>query len=189
RPFSPRRGQYRAYTLELAGGPLGGPGFVKHTLDLRFYIPTAHKPTLKEILYGIKRKERTHVLAIRVLLGTASRGVPAYEAFFLGGSDTHRAFDWYRFYGRNIALVNIEYRIPITKGLWAAAFVDWGDAWGGRWSYQGGQFIYQAEHQKFTPSLGYGFGIRVQTPIGPIRIDYGFGKEGPKAHFAIGQMF
>ena len=190
RPFSTRKGQYRAYTLELAGGLLGGPSFIKHTLDLRFYIPTAHKPTLKEILYGTKgRKEKTHVLAIRVLLGTASRSLPAYEAFFLGGSDTHRAFDWYRFYGRNIALVNVEYRVPITKGLWAAAFVDWGDAWGGRWSYQGGQYVYEAEHQKFTPSFGYGFGIRVQTPMGPIRIDYGFGKEGPKAHFAIGQMF
>lgn len=190
RPFAPRMGQYRAYTLELAGGPLGGPSFLKHTFDLRFYVPVAHKPSLREILYGTpKRKERTHVIAFRLLLGTASKDVPAYEAFFLGGADTHRAYDWYRFYGRNIALLNAEYRVPITRDLWAVAFVDWGDAWGGKWSYQGGQYVYEAEHQKFSPTFGYGFGIRVRTPIGPIRIDYGFGKEGSKAHFAIGQMF
>lgn len=190
RPFMPRQGRYFTYAAELAGGPLGGPSFIKHTFDFRFYVPVAHKPSLKEILYGPRdRKEKTQVLAIRLLLGRASRNLPAYEAFFLGGADTHRAYDWYRLYGRNIALLNVEYRVPITRGLWAAAFVDYGDAWGGKWPYQGGQYVYQARHQKFKPTLGYGFGIRVQTPMGPIRIDYGFGKEGPKAHFAIGQTF
>ncbi len=192
RIFAPTQGSRNSFTVEIAGGPMGGPSFAKYVLDLRRYFPVAHKPTKKEILYGKARKEKTHVLAVRLLAGTASKGLPAYEAFFLGGADTHRGYDWYRFYGRNILVVNVEYRVPLAKDLYGVAFVDWGDAWKGRWAYQddqGNVYTYQAEHEKFSPSFGYGVGIRVQTPLGPIRIDYGFGKEGPKTHFAIGQQF
>lgn len=46
-----------------------------------------------------------------------------------------------------------------------------------------------SQHEGFSPSVGYGIGIRVVTPIGPLRLDYGFSKEGSRAHFSIGHAF
>jgi len=45
------------------------------------------------------------------------------------------------------------------------------------------------QHTGFSPNLGYGIGIRVQTPLGPLRLDYGFSSEGSRAHFSIGHAF
>jgi outer membrane translocation and assembly module TamA len=41
--------------------------------------------------------------------------------------------------------------------------------------------------------VGLGFGLRIKTPLAPIRIDLGFprsfDKTGVRWHFSIGQMF
>ncbi len=38
--------------------------------------------------------------------------------------------------------------------------------------------------------LGYGLGLRIQSPLGPIRIDYGFNDRGQsRFHFGIGERF
>jgi len=34
-----------------------------------------------------------------------------------------------------------------------------------------------------------GVGVRIETPIGLLRIDYGMGKEGSQTYFSVGQMF
>ena len=42
----------------------------------------------------------------------------------------------------------------------------------------------------FQLHYGYGFGIRVITPIGPLRLDYGFnGENGHELHFGMGSTF
>ncbi|HUV03761.1 MAG TPA: FtsQ-type POTRA domain-containing protein [Armatimonadota bacterium] len=46
-----------------------------------------------------------------------------------------------------------------------------------------------SQHEKLKPNIGYGIGIRVTTPIGPLRLDYGFSKEGSRAHFSIAHAF
>ena len=38
-------------------------------------------------------------------------------------------------------------------------------------------------------STGAGLGVRVETPIGMLRVDYGFGKQGGQAYLSFGQMF
>jgi len=45
------------------------------------------------------------------------------------------------------------------------------------------------QHDKFKMHFGAGIGIRVKTPIGPIRLDYAGSKEGNRVHFSIAQMF
>jgi outer membrane protein insertion porin family len=45
------------------------------------------------------------------------------------------------------------------------------------------------QHTKFSLHSGYGIGIRVKTPIGPLRLDYGISKEGKRTHFSISQTF
>ena len=46
-----------------------------------------------------------------------------------------------------------------------------------------------AEDQGLEPHIGVGVGLRVKTPLGPIRLDLGFGEEGNQAHFSFGQAF
>ena len=37
---------------------------------------------------------------------------------------------------------------------------------------------------------GYGLGVRVQSPVGPIRVDYAINDEGDsRIHFGIGEKF
>lgn len=45
------------------------------------------------------------------------------------------------------------------------------------------------QHDTFKLHSGYGFGVRVKTPIGPLRLDYGISKEGKRTHFSISQTF
>jgi outer membrane protein insertion porin family len=45
------------------------------------------------------------------------------------------------------------------------------------------------QHDSFELHTGIGFGIRVKTPIGPLRLDYGISKEGRRTHFSISQAF
>ena len=38
--------------------------------------------------------------------------------------------------------------------------------------------------------FGYGLGVRINSPLGPIRVDYGFNDEGEgRFHFGIGERF
>ncbi len=56
-------------------------------------------------------------------------------------------------------------------------FIDAGKATGGR---------YALEDDLLT---SFGAGVRLQTPIGPIRLDIGRGNDGIRTHFAIGPTF
>jgi outer membrane protein insertion porin family len=41
----------------------------------------------------------------------------------------------------------------------------------------------------FDANIGYGVGVRVRTPIGPLRLDLGFSEEGTETHFGVRHMF
>jgi outer membrane protein insertion porin family len=61
--------------------------------------------------------------------------------------------------------------------LQAALFVDAGQAWN---SYSG------------TPprmKVAYGAGLRLDTPLGIMRLDYGIGEKGGGTFFSIGPSF
>ncbi len=45
------------------------------------------------------------------------------------------------------------------------------------------------QHAKLDLHGAFGVGIRVKTPIGPLRFDYGISKEGGRTHFSISQTF
>jgi outer membrane protein insertion porin family len=81
--------------------------------------------------------------------------------------------------GNNVLSATAEYRVPVNKNLAGVFFVDSGKVWG-----QAVPLTNEGELK-----VGYGAGIRVETPIGPIRLDYGIGEAGGRIHFSIGQMF
>ncbi|MDP3143301.1 MAG: outer membrane protein assembly factor, partial [Candidatus Omnitrophota bacterium] len=102
-----------------------------------------------------------------------SSEVPIYERFFAGGAYTIRGYNERKVgpvdpssndpLGGNSMLVgNIEYTIPLMDFIRAAGFFDSGNVWS-----KAGDF------GKGGLKSGMGLGLRIKTPIGPIRLDYG----------------
>jgi outer membrane protein insertion porin family len=164
------------------------PGmFMKFTADLRRYMSGG-----KRIYAPVAEKKQ--VLAARLLIGTASGSVPFVEQFFVGGADTLRGYLESRFWGPHMFLASMEFRKPLGGGNAAftgVAFVDVGDAWGTDF------FLPDAsdpshrfrQHSGFSPHGSIGAGLRISTPIGPLRLDYAYGSEGGRTHFSIGHVF
>ncbi|MEK8022930.1 MAG: outer membrane protein assembly factor BamA, partial [Candidatus Hydrogenedentota bacterium] len=144
----------------------------------------------------------SHVLAVRGQYGTISNWfersnpVPTTEKFYLGGASSVRGYRELSIQvynanytlsgpGRSYALGNVEYRIPFTedKSVSMAFFYDIGG-------------VYDGEYEIGIKDLvsGVGAGVRFNSPLGPIRLDYGVGLDFPnqnrgQLHFSIGQAF
>jgi outer membrane protein insertion porin family len=189
--LDPAQGQYLALTLEpgftnirsaeqqfIDSGvvKLGQSSFVRASIDYRLYYSPQGRRTQPD--------DRRQVFAIRAYYGAISGTVPFFEQFFIGGAETLRGYPEDRFWGKNAALLSVEFRQPIEKAFTAVFFVDIGHAWGGYPSVN--DFL---QRDRFRPEVGYGLGIRVRTPLGPLRIDYGIGRDGGRTHFSVGQVF
>ena len=112
------------------------------------------------------------------------------EQFFVGGAETLRGYREDRFWGNRMMLLNAEYRHPMGKSLTGVVFADYGDAWEQSTPIIADPTKFDfTQHNSFDPHLGVGIGIRVITPIGPLRLDYGRGTEGGRTHFSIGHAF
>jgi len=165
----PRHGAFYQLSSEFAGLLGGSSDFDKFSGDVRRYLPLGKKNTF----------------AMRLLLGTITGSPPYLEEFMIGGTESLRGYPTDEFVGDHLALLNTELRVPMGKNLIAVAFVDVGDAWGGPVANDP---LIQGD-ATFTAHVGYGLGVRVKTPIGPLRLDIGFGPEGTQTHFGIAQMF
>jgi outer membrane protein insertion porin family len=164
---NPTHGGVNAFSMEFAGLLLGGANFTKFGLDVRRYFHAT----------GGKR-----IFAMRFLAGTTTGDPPFLEQYLIGGGETLRGFRNDRFPGEHMLLLNNELRIPLQQSFALVVFADVGDAWGGIFARDLGDTT-------FKPHLGYGLGVRVVTPIGPIRIDYGISNEGQETHFSVGHAF
>ena len=156
--------------------------FGKFGLDLRRYIS----------LQGPRKpgnfNQPKRVLATRLLIGTTSKNVPFFEQYFLGGADSLRGYDQDRYWGSNLALFQAELRVPVGKdnNFQGVLLFDGGDAWNSIYQVQG-----LSQDTAFKLRYDYGVGIRLVTPIGPIRLDYAIPNGGGsgRTQFSIGQSF
>lgn len=134
-----------------------------------------------------------------------SQPVALFDRFFLGGINTLRGFDLntigpqikvpssptggdttFTYGGNKMVLFNVELEIPLyaAAGFHAVAFFDAGNAYG------------EDEDIDLTRlRSNYGFGLRWQSPFGPLRFEWGIpinkrqGESGVVFNFTIGQSF
>ena len=127
-------------------------------------------------------------LAFNLQAGTVVGDLPPYEAFSLGGSNSVRGFEEGDLgAGRSFIQATAEYRFPIFSAVGGALFVDAATDLGTGDNVPGEPAEVLG---KPGSGIGYGVGLRVQSPLGPLRIDYGFNSEGDnRLHFGIGERF
>nr|MDQ2687265.1 BamA/TamA family outer membrane protein [Armatimonadota bacterium] len=198
--FSPASGGLNTFSVEfgtanikpvsIAGQPFfsqvspGQRTFTKLGMDMRRYI-SLDGPRKPGDLRSAKK-----VVAVRLLLGFANSNIPFFEQYFLGGADSLRGYQTDRYWGSNLLLGQGELRLPFSKksdNLQGVVFGDIGDAWNSIYQGQG-----LSQHKALSLRGDYGVGVRLVTPIGPIRIDYAIpttGGGGGRTQFSIGQSF
>ncbi|MBE9069119.1 BamA/TamA family outer membrane protein [Leptolyngbya cf. ectocarpi LEGE 11479] len=137
----------------------------------------------------VKFGDGPQTIALNVQGGTVIGDLPPYEAFSLGGTNSVRGYDEGDLgSGRSFVQATAEYRFPLfTSFLGGALFVDYGSDLGSGGDVPGDPAIIRG---KPGDGFGYGAGVRVQTPLGALRLDYGFGDDGDgRIHFGIGERF
>lgn len=127
-------------------------------------------------------------LAFNVQAGTVLGDLPPYDAFIVGGSNSVRGYaEGEVGSGRSYFQATAEYRFPIVAIIGGALFVDFGTTVGSQGDVPGQPGIVR---DLPGTGLGYGLGVRVQSPVGQIRVDYGFNVDGgSRLHFGIGERF
>jgi outer membrane protein insertion porin family len=183
-PFEPTRGIVAGLSLKMAS-----------------YLLFSETDFLKMTLYG----STFHRLHKRIVLALSARGgiaygfndtdeLPLVERFFLGGRFSVRGYEQDTLGpkgaddnptgGNAFAMGSVELRTNIGWGVSIVPFLDFGNVW--------------VKVDDFNPSdIKYtaGLGLRYSTPVGPLRVDYGFklNKEKDESsgelHFSIGHAF
>lgn len=136
----------------------------------------------------IQFSEGAQTIALSFQGGTVIGDLPPYEAFSLGGTTTVRGYDEGELgTGRSFLQGSVEYRFPIFSVVGGALFFDAATDLGTGQDVPGEP----AEvRNKPGSGFGYGVGVRVQSPIGPIRVDYAINDEGnTRFHFGLGERF
>jgi outer membrane protein insertion porin family len=127
-------------------------------------------------------------LAFNIQGGTVIGDLPPYEAFSIGGSNSVRGYgEGDVGAGRSFIQATAEYRFPILSIIGGALFVDYATDFGSGSNVPGDP---AGVRGKPGNGFGYGLGVRVQSPLGPIRVDYGLNDQGDsRIHFGIGERF
>ena len=199
-PLNPRSGTFLAADVKYAFPFLAADAdFVKTLLQAALYRPYGTTRLVFSVRGGIiwNRQECPPELQAA---GTCSANliVPVPERLFAGGSSTHRAFprdnlgipgetlnaNGVGVGGTTELIANAEWRIPVASGFEVALFFDIGNVW--------------AEPSNVNLSQlrsGAGLGLHYQTPVGPIRLEYGLkldrkpGEDAGAFAFSVGYPF
>lgn len=183
-PFEPRKGVLAGISLKFASNLFfSESNFIKLRTFASYYQNLHKKVTLAlsargGIAYGFEGTDE----------------LPLVERFFIGGRSTVRGYEQDTLgpkgadgnpTGGNAFLIgNVEFRTLVTKSIGLVTFLDMGNVW--------------VKARDMDPTdLRYtaGVGLRYNTPVGPLRIDYGvkLNKETEESrgeiHFSIGHAF
>ncbi|WP_118168076.1 BamA/OMP85 family outer membrane protein [Nostoc sphaeroides] len=132
--------------------------------------------------------KQPQVFAVNLQAGTVLGNLPPYESFNLGGSNSVRGYDSGDVgSGRSYVLASAEYRFPVLPIVGGVLFADFGSDLG-----SGDTVLGDPAGVRGKPGYGFGYGagVRLNSPLGLIRADYGINDQGEsKVHLGIGQRF
>ena len=177
--LNPTSGLYAKWQIE--GGHAGGyksGNFGNTTLELRTY----HKGLFKN-----------NTFAYKVVGGVATNNTKESQKFWVGGGHSLRGYDGGFFKGSQKLVATIENRTQLNDIIGIVVFADAGRAW----KQNGRDPSYTRDNNRFGHNIGTtaGVGIRLNTPIGPLRFDFGWpvgnkmDDDGMKFYFNMGQSF
>jgi outer membrane protein assembly factor BamA len=141
---------------------------------------------------------RTLNFSLTVRGGAARGSIPIHDRFFAGGSNSFRGEPFDRLGpkdpasglplgGKAMLIFNFELRFPLfasAPALSGAVFYDKGSIFAGRNNFD----LAQLED-------AFGVGLRYRTPLGPLRVDFGWnvrppeGRKQPIIFITIGNVF
>lgn len=193
RRINPTKGTTYQFSTEYGGGILGGDDdFIKYIGDANHYYPIF----LETIIH-------LHAQA-GYIMENGSDEIPPFERFYLGGMNSVRGYeertisplyddkDASEGYeegdekgGNKSFFFNAEYLVPIHKemGLLGLVFFDTGNAWD------------DDETIDFDLYSSVGAGVRWYSPLGPLRLEYGYpldeidNERKGRVEFSVGQFF
>jgi len=188
-PLDPTRGYRVLGTAEGAGGPLN--------FDNNFY-----KLELDGSVYRLLLEDWKVVGLLRGAIGYVesygdTSSVPIQERYFLGGPFSLRGFSFRdvsprdpvtgeRIGGNKFLLGTAEIQVPLWEeaiSLKGAVFFDAGNVFA------------EGEPYELSFRTDAGVGVRMITPIGPLRLDWGYnlrprdGEGRSKIQFTVGRLF
>ncbi len=188
-----RRGYQLAAHAETAGRLLPGSyNYYALSGDVRHYLPLGE----------------SIVIANRIQIGNIDqagedpKNVPFSKKYFLGGASSNRGWGRYEISplsgsgypigGNTMFAFSTELRAVLRGNFGGVLFLDGGNVWTDGWVIDFGDLRY-----------AIGPGLRYQTPVGPVRVDFGYQLNpipgllvdgNPQSrrwrlHFSIGQAF
>lgn len=163
--FNPTSGAIDIFSIEYAGQLLGGDeDFTKYNIDLRRFYPA----------FG-----ENHAWSVRLKTGFSDGELSLLEKYCLGGPTVLRGYKPNAFTGTELLLIQLEYHVPIVEKIKGIIFVDVGNVWEGKEKIDLGDLHYS-----------YGVGLRINSPFGIIKLEYGFSEQGTgETQFGIGYPF
>lgn len=200
-PLDPDGGTFVATDQTFAARAYGSQvGFIKSTFEGKAFLrlPSARRAVLAMsarlgLAHGFEQTVEGEVVRDQL---------PASERFFAGGDTTVRGFSLDRLGdgttitssgfptgGNGLVVLNAELRTSVTAALQGVVFLDAGN-------------VYPLASSISLGSLrpAAGFGVRYRSPIGPVRVDWGFNlnrrelipgtrERGNIFHVSLGQAF
>ncbi|NVM20632.1 MAG: outer membrane protein assembly factor BamA [Desulfobacterales bacterium] len=164
RIFNPTEGSDNSIMVKHAGAPMGGDiGFTKYIANSGWYTPLFWNTV--GVLHG----------RAGCIVDVTDGKMPDWERFYLGGMNSVRGYGWRdisaedpegnEIGGDKMVQFNLEFLFPIAResGLMGVLFYDTGSVYG------------KGEHMDLAElRSSAGFGFRWYSPIGPIRLEYGY---------------
>jgi len=146
------------------GGWLGGDfKFQKYTIEHQQYF---------------KAGDHSQVWALHGGYGFGHGELTEFNQYRIGGQSSLRGYRDDQFRGSRMFTATLEYRFPVANKVQGIIFTDWGSAWSSGFVPKSKDIYGSA-----------GLGIALNTPLGPLRLDYGRGSQGGRFHFMVGGAF
>jgi outer membrane protein insertion porin family len=181
-PSNPRRGLRYIASFTFGSKKTSGPEYIikqdslatregikKLQLSLSYYLRLWKNQVFAINLHG------SHITSDRNQLQLT-------DHLWFGGFGTLRGYRENQFHGATVSWINLEYRFIVGKNSRVFLFNDWG-----YYQYE------QDSELKKGVFPGFGVGIRFESPLGIMGVDYGLGKGDTfstgKIHFGIINSF